>query len=230
MAISVSLGIAAILLLGISAWKKEVIKREQVEQDKLKLQLKSERQAQQALANELEQLKTGLNPHFLFNSLGSLKVLVDKKPEEAKKFAIALSNLYKYLLKQQNHPLTTLQEELNFSKNFIYLQQIRFAERIKTTINISNTQLNKQLPPMSLQLLIENCIKHTIMSQQHPLQIEIYTTSSHLIVKNNYNPPAHIHSSKIGLQNLIKRYAHLTDQPCSFKVENNQFVAKIPLI
>lgn len=230
MAISVSLGIAFILFIGISAWQREVMKRQNVEKDKIKLQLKNELQTQQVLANELEQLKTGLNPHFLFNSLGSLKVLVDKKPEEAKQFAIALSNLYRYLLKQQNHNLTTLKEELKFSKDYIYLQQIRFSERIKTTIQIDDNLLDSQLPPMSLQLLIENCIKHTIKTQQNPLVIEIYTATNYLIVKNNYNPPAHIHTSKIGLKNLIKRYAHLTEQPCSFRIENSQFVAKIPLI
>lgn len=229
MGLSASLAFSFILFLGILFWQKEFIKRQQAEKDKIKLELKNELQKQQVLATQLEQLKAGLNPHFLFNSLSSLKVLVSKRPEEAKKFAIALSNLYRYLLKQQNFDLTTLAEELKFSQDYIYLQQIRFQNRIKVTIDIDSEDLNKQLPPMSLQLLIENCIKHTRMTENEPLEIEVYTASNYLFVKNNYNPHTHIHSSGIGLENLSKRYSHLTNLPCSFTIENNHFVAKVPI-
>ena len=230
MALSASLGFALILFLGILLWQKEFMKRQQAEQDKIKLELKNELQKQEVLATELEQLKNGLNPHFLFNSLSSLKVLVNKRPEEAKQFAIALSNLYRYLLKQQNYNLTILEEELKFSKDYIYLQQIRFLKRIQVTFNIDDAALLQQLPPMSLQLLIENCIKHTMMTENEPLIIEVYTVSNYLFVKNNYNPPANIHSMGIGLENLTKRYSHLTSLPCSFTIENNHFVAKVPLL
>ena len=230
MALSASLGFALILFLGILLWQKEFMKRQQAEQDKIKLKLKNELQKQEVLATELEQLKNGLNPHFLFNSLSSLKVLVNKRPEEAKQFAIALSNLYRYLLKQQNYNLTTLEEELKFSKDYIYLQQIRFLKRIQVTFNIDDAALSQQLPPISLQLLIENCIKHTIMTENKPLIIEVYTASNYLFVRNNYNPPANIRSMGIGLENLTKRYPHLTELPCSFTIENNHFVAKAPLL
>ena len=229
MGLSASLAFSFILFLGILFWQKEFMKRQQAEKDKIKLELKNELQKQQVLATQLEQLKAGLNPHFLFNSLSSLKVLVSKRPEEAKKFAIALSNLYRYLLKQQNFDLTTLAEELKFSQDYIYLQQIRFQKRIKVTIDIDDEALNRQLPPMSLQLLIENCIKHTRMTENEPLEIEVYTASNYLFVKNNYNPHIHIHSSGIGLENLSKRYSHLTNLPCSFTIENNHFVAKVPI-
>ena len=96
MGLSASLAFSFILFLGILFWQKEFIKRQQAEKDKIKLELKNELQKQQVLATQLEQLKAGLNPHILFNSLSSLKVLVSKRPEEAKKFAIALSNLYSY--------------------------------------------------------------------------------------------------------------------------------------
>ncbi len=230
MAATTSLGFALILLLGFLFWQQEFMKRQQAEQDKIKLELKNELQKQQALATELEQLKNGLNPHFLFNSLSSLKVLVSKRPQEAKKFAIALSNLYRYHLRQQSFNLTTLEEELKFSKDYIYLQQIRFLQRIQITIDIDDALLSKQLPPISLQLLIENCIKHTMMTEREPLIIKVYATSDYLFVKNNYNPPSNIHSSGIGLENLTKRYSHLTELPCSFTIENNHFVAKVPLL
>lgn len=229
MGLSASLAFAFILFLGILFWQKEFMKREQAEKDKIKLELKNELQKQQVLATQLEQLKAGLNPHFLFNSLSSLKVLVSKKPEEAKKFAIALSNLYRYLLKQQNFDLTTLAEELKFSKDYIYLQQIRFLNRIKVTIDIDDAALTRQLPPMSLQLLIENCIKHTTMTENQPLVIEVYTAMNYLFVRNNYNPHSNTHSLGIGLENLTRRYSHLTNLPCSFTIENNHFVAKVPI-
>lgn len=118
---------------------------------------------------------------------------------------------------------------MKFSQDYIYLQQIRFQNRIKVTIDIDSEDLNKQLPPMSLQLLIENCIKHTRMTENEPLEIEVYTASNYLFVKNNYNPHTHIHSSGIGLENLSKRYSHLTNIPCSFTIENNHFAAKVPI-
>ena len=230
MALSASLAFAFILFMGILFWQKEFLKRQQTEQEKIKLELKNELQKQQVLATELEQLKAGLNPHFLFNSLSSLKILVNKKPEEANKFAVSLSNLYRYLLRQQNFDLTTLEEELKFTKDYIYLQQIRFSDRIRVTINIAEEDLSKKLPPMSLQLLIENCIKHTKMTHSQPLMIEIYTQSGYLFVKNNYNPPSNVQSSGIGLENLTKRYLHLTPLLCTFEIENNHFVAKTPLL
>lgn len=225
-----SAAFAVIFLFGIWYWKKEFLKRQQIQQEKINLELKNELQKQQSLATELEQLKSGLNPHFLFNSLSSLKILVSKQPEEAKNFAVALSNLYRYLLKQEKCDLITLEEELNFTKDYIYLQQIRFAQRIQTEIAIEEMALQRKLPPMSLQLLVENCIKHTKMSNKEPLKIKIYTDSNNLVVENNYNPLESVVSSGIGLENLIKRYSFLTLQACSFQLEENKFVAKIPLL
>lgn len=230
MAISASLAFGLIMFLGIMLWQREYMKRQKAEQEKIKLELKNELQKQQVLATELEQLKSGLNPHFLFNSLSSLKILVDRNPDEAKSFAVALSNLYRYILKQQNFDLTTLEEELKFSKDYIYLQQIRFRERIKVTIDIDKSLLKKELPTMSLQLLIENSIKHTKATESNPLIIDIYTESDYLVIKNNYNPPQQVQSSGIGLENLTRRYKHITTRHCYFSIQNNHFVAKTPLL
>ncbi|MDO5663968.1 MAG: histidine kinase [Bacteroidia bacterium] len=230
MALLAAAAFIVIFLLGILHWQKEFLKRQQVQEEKINLELKNEYQKQQALATELEQLKSGLNPHFLFNSLSSLKVLVSKQPDEAKNFAVALSNLYRYLLKQEKCNLISLHDELKFTEDYIYLQQIRFSNRINVKINIDENSLNKKVPPMALQLLVENCIKHTKMSGKQPLEIEIYTNSHYLIVKNNYNPPENIPLSGKGLENLIKRYSHLTVLSCTFHIKENEFVAEIPFL
>lgn len=230
MSASAALAFMFIFIFGILYWQKEFIKRQTVQQEKIKLELKNEHQKQQVLATELEQLKSGLNPHFLFNSLSSLRILVAKHPKEATNFATALSNLYRYLLKQQNNNLIFLDEELSFAKDYIYLQQIRFGDRIKINIDIPEHKFKKEVPPLSLQVLIENCIKHTKMSLEEPLEIEIYTEADYLIVKNNYNPISIKAPSKKGLDNLIKRYSYLTTQSCYFLIENHKFVGKIPLL
>ncbi len=224
------LAFVVIFFFGILHWQKEFLQRQHIQQEKIELELKNEQQKQQVLATELEQLKSGLNPHFLFNSLGSLKALVNKQPAEAKRFAVALSNLYRYLLKQENCTLISLQEEFDFAKDYIYLQQIRFSERIEVEISIPKEDLKRQLPPMSLQLLIENCIKHTKMSSSEKLFIKIQSKGNQLVVTNNYNPIEQITTSGIGLDNLTKRYSYLTSAPCSFYIRNEQFVAEIPLI
>jgi hypothetical protein len=195
----------------------------------LKVVLKNEYQKQQVLEKELEQLKSGLNPHFLFNSLSSLKILVSKKPEEAKSFAVALSDLYRYLLKQEKMDVVPLEEELRFANNYIYLQQIRFPN-IDCKVDIPADVLERGIPPMSLQLLVENCIKHTKVSSRNPLHIEIMLDGNFLVVRNNFNPPEKSDSPGIGLTNLTKRYSYLTNIPCEFYLDQDNFVAKIPLL
>ncbi len=230
MSVLVLIAFAIIFFLGLMHWQKELLKRQQIQEEKINLELKNEQHKRQVLLTELEQLKSGLNPHFLFNSLSSLKILVDKKPEEAKSFAVALSNLYRYLLKQEKCDLISLKEELTFTKDYIYLQQIRFSERIKVQIKINEEDLYKKLPPMSLQLLVENCIKHTKITKKENLFITISSNENQIIIKNNYNPPQNTFSSGIGLENLTKRYSYLTKQPCSFYIQEEQFVAMIPLL
>lgn len=250
-----TIAFALIFSWGMMRWQKELFR--------------SEQQKQLVLEKELEQLKSGLNPHFLFNSLSSLKILVSKKPEEAKSFAVALSKLYRYLLMQERLDLISLNEELEFTQNYIYLQQIRFSNfRVNisfssTSASIDSTAANnkmssKRLPPMSLQLLVENSIKHTKMSSSDPLVVDIDIQDKYIVVKNNYNPPessiksfadkdfstsfadkdrsndvANQTSSNVsgkGIANLTKRYSYLTDKQCRFYIKNGCFFAEIPLI
>lgn len=221
----------AVFGLGAVRWRKEFVRRKEIEQQNLNLLLRDEQHKQAMVTAELERLKSGLNPHFLFNSLGSLRVLISKDVEVAKTFAITLSNLYRYMLKQENQQVVTLAEELKFTEDYIRLQKIRFANRIVTEISIPDTLMNHKVLPISLQLLVENCIKHTRISDNEPLKIRIFVENDLLVVVNNYAPrDQETESSGKGIENLIKRYSFLTKTNCQFDVIDGCYIAKIPLL
>ena len=217
--------------LGIYRWRKEVAHRRKIEQENMSLLLKNEQNKQTMISAELERLKSGLNPHFVFNSLGSLRVLISKDPDVAKYFAITLSNLYRYMLKQENQNSVALAEELKFTEDYINLQKIRFSNKIVTEITLPEEILACKILPISLQLLVENCIKHTKISDSEPLYIRIYTEGELIVVANNYNPREQDddYSGK-GIDNLIKRYSILTKTECIFKIQDGYYFAKIPLL
>ncbi len=225
-----SIAFILIFLTGVWYWRKEFMKTQDLETEKMMLEIRNEQQKKDVLEKELEHLKNGLNPHFLFNSLSSLKILVNKDTRLANDFAGALSNLYRYLLKQENKDVVPFTEELDFSKDYIFLQQIRFKDLIEVETNIPEEYLTRQIPPVSLQLLIENCIKHTKMTVRNPLKINISADNDYLVVTNNFNPPEKSHSYGKGLSNLTKRYAMLTDLPCDFGENDGLFVARIPFV
>lgn len=221
----------AVFSLGIHRWRTEFLRRQEFEQQTMNLLLKEEQHKQTMISTELERLKSGLNPHFLFNSLSSLRVLITRDSEVAKFFAITLSNLYRYMLKQENQDTVTLREELEFTENYINLQKIRFANKIVEEIDIPQEYLDSRVLPISLQLLVENCIKHTRISDSEPLSIRVFIEGDLLVVTNNYNPrePEADHLGK-GIENLIKRYSFLTKTKCEFGIEKGCYFARIPLL
>lgn len=220
-----------LLALGVLRWRKESEKRREIEKENLKLELETAQQKKTVIATELQMLKQGLNPHFLFNSLSSLKILVAKKPEIAKVFAISLSNIYRYMLKYEKHNRVSVKAEMLFVNEYINLQKIRFSDHIHYSVDLDTTLDMRLIPPISIQLLVENSVKHTIISEQEPLYINISEQDDYIIVTNNYNPRVSTEDTGgKGLINLEKRYALLTKRICSFSVEHNQFVAKIPLL
>lgn len=220
-----------IVSMGVLRWHKEFAKRKNVEQQNLTLALKNEQQKQASLSTELEILKSGLNPHFLFNAMSSLKILVNKKPELAKSFAVMLSNVYRYMLKHEKENTVTLSEELYFVRDYIELQKIRFGDKVQLDVKINPNLLPKRVPPVSVQLLVENAIKHTVISESKPLQIEISIEEDNLVVKNNYHPRvSKIEHSGKGIENLQKRYSLLTFKNCYFYISDDNYIAKIPLL
>jgi sensor histidine kinase YesM len=198
-------------------WRKSAIEAEQ---------LKTERFAQQ-----YQSLKNQLNPHFLFNSLNVLSNLVYDNPDTASRFINQLSKVYRYVLEVQQEELVSLQKELDFAKNYLSLQKIRFEDGLQYAINIENDQRGF-LPPLSLQLLLENAIKHNIASMADPLMIRIEIEAGFLLVKNNLQLKSSMQdeSPGIGLSNIRKRYELLSSESMVVEQNNGYFVVRLPLL
>lgn len=189
-------------------------------------QLKTERFAQQ-----YQSLKDQLNPHFLFNSLNVLSNLVYENPDTAAKFIRQLSGIYRYVLEVQQEELVTLQQELRFAENYLSLQKIRFEESLQYHIRV-NANEPGFLPPLSLQLLLENAIKHNVASMENPLVIDIALVDGALVVSNNLQPKNSItdDSTGVGLSNISKRYELLSEKAISVVNDSGYFVVKLPLL
>lgn len=178
-----------------------------------------------------EVLKSQINPHFLFNSLNVLSGLISKDVDKAQQFIDEFSAVYRYVLETIEKQVVTLGEELGFMRAYMFLQQIRYGEHLVWKVNVPSHQLQKLMPPLSLQLVLENALKHNEISPVKPLIIEIKSEGSMLVVRNILQPK--ISSGKstgMGQKNLFKRYELLQDEIPTFGVENNFYVAKLPLI
>ena len=180
---------------------------------------------------KFESLKNQLDPHFLFNSLNVLTSLIGENPNQAEKFTTKLSKVYRYVLEQRNKDLVSVYEELNFAKTYMQLLSMRFEDAIEFNIpdNISNSEL--KIVPLSLQLLLENAVKHNVVSSSKPLTVKIYEENNYLIIENNINPKEAIgKSTKVGLQNIADRYGLITEQNVLIENNNKIFKVSLPLL
>ena len=177
---------------------------------------------------QLQNLKNQLNPHFLFNNLSVLTSLVYKDQDKAVDFINELSKVYRYVLDNKSAELVSLQEELAFLEHYIYLLKIRFGDNIEFLIK--NTE-GGYLPPMCLQMLVENTIQHNEASQANPLKVLIYTENNHLIVENPIQPRSDkTESSQMGLKNIQSRYAFFTEEKVGIIQTEKIFKVVLPLI
>lgn len=179
---------------------------------------------------QFEMLKLQLNPHFLFNSLNTLSSLVHTDPVKAAEFIHRLSDVYRYVLENRNKELVLLREEMEFIRSFAFLQGLRFQGMIDFRFEIGEELLDRQVAPMTLQLLIENAVKHNIVSSKQPLDIVISSENDNLIVKNNLQFKEEVSGTGVGLKNISSRYAFLTDRKVEIIKEDNLFKVIIPLI
>jgi LytS/YehU family sensor histidine kinase len=194
------------------------------------LAVNSERLKKEALSSNYESLKNQINPHFLFNSLNVLTELVHKNQDQAAHFVKELSDTYRYVLENKNKEVIELETELVFIKSFTYLLKIRYGKSLR--IN-SDFTLNEDfmIAPLTLQLLVENCIKHNIISIENPLTITISKEEEYLIVSNNLQVKRiTLESSKFGLKNIQKRYSYLSNLPVLILNDKATFSVKIPLL
>jgi two-component system LytT family sensor kinase len=180
---------------------------------------------------KFESLKNQLDPHFLFNSLNVLTSLIGENPKQAERFTTKLSKVYRYVLEQRNKDLVPIEEELKFAKTYMELLGMRFEEAVQFNIPdaISNNEL--KIVPLSLQLLLENAVKHNVVSTSKPLTINIYEEGRYLIIANNVNPKQAIgKSTKVGLQNIADRYGLITDKVVKIENNNKLFRVSLPLL
>jgi two-component system LytT family sensor kinase len=180
---------------------------------------------------KFESLKNQLDPHFLFNSLNVLTSLIGENPSQAERFTTKLSKVYRYVLEQRNKDLVPIEEELKFAKTYMELLGMRFEDAVKFNIpdSISNDAL--KIVPLSLQLLLENAVKHNVVSSSKPLTINIYEEANYLIIENTINPKEAIgKSTKVGLQNIADRYGLITDKGVKIENNNKTFKVSLPLL
>ncbi len=180
---------------------------------------------------QLQNLKNQLNPHFLFNNLSVLSSLVYQNQDKAVDFINELSNVYRYVLDNKNAELVSLQEELAFLEHYIYLLKIRFGTNISFIIKIDKYTENLYLPPMCLQMLVENTIQHNETSQAKPLEVNIFTQNNCLHISNPIQPRSDKpESSQTGLKNIQVRYSFFTDEKVQIIQDEQLFTVILPLI
>ncbi|TVZ57647.1 tetratricopeptide repeat protein [Flavobacteriaceae bacterium MAR_2010_105] len=180
---------------------------------------------------QFETLKTQVSPHFLFNSLNALTSLIKTDKEKALKFTKEFSKIFRSTLELKAKNIITLKEELDHVNSYLYLQRMRFDSNLNIKINIDSDFLNHYLPPFSLQMVIENAIKHNTITSESPLHIKIKATQDFLIVTNNLQPRQVTEdSTKTGVKNIISRYQYISELEPSFEIKNNLFYVKLPLI
>lgn len=178
-----------------------------------------------------ESLKSQLDPHFLFNSLNVLTSLIGENPVQAEKFATKLSKIYRYVLEQKDKDLIPLQEELDFAKSYMELLKMRFEEAVDFSLpeQIFNSEF--KIVPLSLQILLENAVKHNIISKEKPLYIKIYIKDETLCVENKCQIKQTINkSTQVGLKNIIERYALISKRRVVVSNSNELFKVCIPLL
>lgn len=214
--ISITLFINAILhgRAFLLQWKETAVEVERLKNENLK--------------SQYESLKNQVNPHFLFNSLNVLSELVYEDQSKAVKFIRKMSQVYRYVLEKKDFELVELKEELDFLENYAYLQQIRFGENLKLSVEMEQTE--GMVPPLAMQLLLENAIKHNIVSDSKPLTVRVLVANQKVLVTNNIQEKLTKDSTGIGLENLKNRYGFLTNEEVIIQKSESEFKVILPIL
>lgn len=200
----------------LNKWRENALRATNLEKEKSQVQF--------------DNLKNQLNPHFLFNSLTSLDSLIHENPALASDFLRQLAKVFRYVLQNKEKGLVNLETELNFIKNYVALLRTRFGESLSINFNISIDVLDLQIAPVTLQILIENALKHNIINQTNPLIINIFNQEQYLFIENAIQLKKQVETSNgQGLNNLKSLYSFLSDKEVLIE-QNEVFTVKIPLI
>ena len=180
---------------------------------------------------KFDALKNQLDPHFLFNSLNVLTSLIEENPDSAQKFTTSLSKVYRYVLEQKNKDLVTVDEELDFARTYMSLLKMRFEDSIVFEIPEKANDPESKVVPLSLQLLLENAVKHNMVTTSKPLHIKIYEHNGNLVVENNLQTKQIVKkSSGVGLENIKQRYQLLTTRTVNINQQADSFAVAIPML
>jgi LytS/YehU family sensor histidine kinase len=222
---SIALGIMLTLMMNTlyesvyfsQKWKSAFIKAEVLRRENL----------QSHFAN----LKNQVSPHFLFNSLNTLTTLIEENKSLAKQFTIELSRVYQYVLESRDWKLVELRKEMDFTCTYIFLQNIRFGNALKLDVNLDEATLNTWVPPLTIQMLVENAVKHNVISATRPLLIEIGRKKDHIFIRNNLQKKNRIETSTgIGLQNIGNRYNYFGAGNVNIIETQDEFRVEIPVV
>lgn len=219
----VSVIINIILITGLEGWELfEMYKNSIIESEKLK---------RQNIESQYSALINQVNPHFLFNSLNVLSFLVSSNPEKAQEFISRFSWIYRYVLDVKDKSLVSLEQEMEFLNAYIFLQKLRYENKLDFRISINVDTNETFVPPLSLQILVENAIKHNEISNHFPMLVEVFTENGFLIVKNRIQARTDKEESTgFGLKHLHVRFEHFTERLPEFGKVGDDYIAKIPLL
>lgn len=195
------------------------------------LKIEQEQYKRSIIESRLENLKSQINPHFLFNTFNALSDLIEENPKKASQVILELSDIYRYILSIRDKNWVDLDTEYKFLKSFIQLLKIRYEDNISFQQKVQNKYNHWYIPPLALQMLLENAIKHNEISSEKPLKIEIFTHMNYVVVKNNHQPRKNtLNSNGIGLSNIKMRYNYLNNKEVIVNTANGYFEVKLPLI
>ncbi|MBN3035994.1 MAG: histidine kinase [Bacteroidales bacterium] len=199
------------------AWREAAVSEEKLRGERITLQYNA--------------LRNQVNPHFLFNSLNTLTSIVHNDPDMAVRFIRQLSEVYRYLLDQRANDVVSLTSEIAFVEKYIFLQKIRHGQSLNFDMRITGNTDDLLVVPISLQMLVENAIKHNVITSERPLRISLEKENEYIIVRNNLQKKNTTSGSNgIGLDNICSRYEHLTSRKCIILPEGDEFIVKLPLL
>jgi len=194
--------------------------------------VQSENLKREQLHTQFESLKNHIDPHFLFNNLNILSSLIDKKNVQAQIFLDSFADVYRYVLQNKAAELVKVEKELEFLESYVYMLKQRFSGALHLEVAIPEKSKKKYIPPLSLQMLIENIVKHNVISEDSKLKINVFVEDNrYLVVKNTLKrKKPDKYSSQSGLKNISKRYNYLSDEVIQIIDDNETFTIKLPLL
>ncbi len=214
---ALTVNLALITHYFIARWKEGLVKTERLEKEKSMMRYHN--------------LKNQVNPHFLFNSLSSLQSLVKSNPDLAAQYISHLSKVYRYVLQNKEKEVVSMETELRFIEHYISLLKIRYGDALRIQINLSEAAKDRDIVMITLQMLIDNALKHNEVHPQAPLTIDVFDEGDYLFVKNNLQKKGSISgSNQQGLEQLRTLYSFLSETPVQIEQTEHHFIIKIPLL